>query len=155
MEKKQCNGPSNVTDVSSDNEEWTTVISKRKIKQQVKDTKKKLYEKRKTVRDIRYLLTHVDFQKYRLKKSDIDALLKKSSEFGSVHVIGQGKCVGHLIDFNANQVTKRCLQCNWSDNDFNMIHCCCSPDVTSALSANFYFGCNGTIEEYLRNMKDI
>jgi len=132
---------------------WTQVVSKKSLKKEKFEQERQRIERKRAERDVRYLLTHSDFQSHRLKRNDIIKIIKeKASSNGSIYIIGHGRCVGHVIDYN--KVKQKCLQCNWTSDDFKDYHCCCFQETVDALPPNFYLGCNGPVNMYLQMMRE-
>jgi hypothetical protein len=137
-------------------DDWTPVVSKKTVKKAKEAENRAKLEQRRLERDVRYLLTHAEFQQRRVSRDILKKIASKASTDGSVHLTGQGPCVGHAIDYNANAAQKRCLECDWTSNQFDSIHCCCSEETKSCLPSNFYLGCGGCIpiNEYLSIMRE-
>lgn len=143
---------SKISKMEQDEDEWQTVVSKNTIKKE----KHKLYRQRvenfRKNRDTRYLQTHIGFQKHRLTRENILKLVEEKKPEGSLFIVSNGRCVGHLIAVNFDR--QLCLQCYWSATDGFVSHCCCVEKVISSLPPNFYLGCDGYLNDYLVAMRE-
>lgn len=133
-------------------ENWTPVVSKRTIKKSKQAQRKEHYERMQRENDIHYLRTHSGFQSCRIKNDAyLHSLLKKAEH--TVYVIGHGRCRGHVFDIDSNDSSckQKCLECDWTETDLSVNHCCCTEDVKKLLPTNFYLGCNGLLNDYLHH----
>lgn len=145
-------------DDNIENDEWETVISKKSVKKEKRDIQRQKLENQRKTRDLRYLQTHVGFQKHRITRQKALDILEgykirhPDINTGSLFIVSNGRCVGHLISVAPLEQT--CLQCDWTSTDGLVAHCCCTDDVVNLLPPNFYLGCDGYLNDYLLTMKE-
>lgn len=137
---------------------WETVVSKQSVKREKNDVRRQKIEQFRKNRDVRYLHTHVSFQKHRITRDKAIKLIEKFKKdhndeaLGSLFIVSEGRCVGHLVSVTPKHQV--CLQCNWSAKDGLFTHCCCDDSVYAVLPPNFYLGCDGYLNDYLVTMRE-
>ena len=137
-------------DVSDD--DWQVVKSKKSTKKEKQQIQQQRAEQWRKNRDIRYLQTHSGFQKHRITRDKALKLLEDNPIDGSLFIVSNGRCVGHLIAVNSTR--QFCLQCKWVAKDGVSSHCCCSEDVIASIPPNFYLGCDGYLNDFLTTMRE-
>jgi len=138
--------------VEEEKDGWQTVVSKKTQNRVKQDVRRQRTEQIRKNRDVRYLHTHPGFQKYRIDREKASRLIENKSPIGSLYIVSNGRCVGHLIAVSADK--QRCLECDWQENEGFVSHCCCADEVVAALPPNFYLGCEGYLNDYLMSMRD-
>lgn len=141
-----------MSETNAQDDGWQTVISKKTVhKEKLREQHLRAEQWRKN-RDIRYLQIHTGFQKHRITREKSLELLKGKSNDGSMFIVSDGRCVGHLINVNLDR--QLCLQCQWFAPSGFVSHCCCPEEVVSSLPPHFYLGCDGYLNDYLTTLRE-
>jgi len=146
---------------NEDNASWETVTSKKTIRKEKLEQNRLRLEQTRMKRDLRYLQTHVGFQKHRITRdsaidiiANADDSIKTGITLNSLFIVSNGRCVGHLICVSNSNKNLNCMQCKWTADSGFSTHCCCTDDVLFDLPVNFYLGCDGYLNDYLDKMLD-
>lgn len=147
----------------SRDDDWTTIVSKKTQRKEKIEKERQRTEQIRMKRDMRYLHTHVSFQKHRINREKALEILKTKgisssgtnlgTTLNSLFIVSNGRCVGHLILVENNK-PQICLQCDWKAESGFVTHCCCPGEVESCLPQNFYLGCDGYLNDYLTKMME-
>ena len=144
--------------LNDDDKDWVTVVSKKSQKKEKLEQHRQRVEQYRKNRDVRYLHTHVGFQKNRVTRDKAAEIVNSFKEkhpdvvLDFLFLVSSGRCVGHIISVTPQK--QNCLQCDWTTLDGFDVHCCCSPQVVNSLPPNFYLGCDGYLDDYLVMMKE-
>lgn len=136
----------------ADEEGWEVVTSKKTVKRAKTKENREKDEQSRRERDLKYLHMHGGFQKHRMTRNKAIRLIADKEPEGTLFIMSRGRCVGHLIA--ATPKTQRCLECDQRSRS-EFFHCCCSDDVKTSLPPNFYLGCDGYLDDYLRAMNEL